>query len=89
MEMEKFIETMDGFGYGVIAFNTYKLNNTNYCYIMVSERCTFGRFIKDESRAIHLNFLLDLMVQRVRRAVKGDEAEAQDKNPSKKVEVAP
>ncbi len=67
MDMEEFINQLDKFNYGVVAFNTYRLNKENHCYIMIGERGSTGRFIKDECRVTEINTLFERIVARLQR----------------------
>ncbi len=62
MDMEEFIKALDKINYGVVAFNTYRLDNENHCYIMIAERGATGRFIKNECKATELNVLLGKII---------------------------
>ena len=66
MDMEKFIELIDVYNYGIVAFNTYRLSGVNRCYIMVGERGSVGRFLKFECDTNKLNSLLDAIIDKFR-----------------------
>lgn len=65
MDMQTFIERIDTLGWGVGAFNTYHLNGVNHCYIMISEKGSRGRFLKEECIEYDLNETLQKTLNRL------------------------
>lgn len=67
MDIEEFINQLDKFDYGIVAFNTYRLNKENYCFIMIGERGRVGQFMKDECKVTEIHTLFECIVKRLKR----------------------
>ena len=67
MDFQEFIRRLEILKWGVVAFNTYRLNGENHCYIMVGEKGNTGKFHKRECKASELNQNLDSVFEMLKR----------------------
>jgi len=58
MDLSNFLKDITSLGWRVVSFNTYTLNNKQYCYMMLAEKGNNGYFIKEECEI----FLVDSML---------------------------
>lgn len=59
MDFREFLLKINKLGYGVVSFNTYKLNDNYGFYIMVAKKGDSGIFNKIEGKVKYLNVILD------------------------------
>ena len=66
--MQEFIIRANKIGLGV-NFNTYRRDDANYCFIMITERGNTGRFIKEECHDYELNNTLERILANITNSV--------------------
>lgn len=71
MDMQEFTMKVDEMGLGVV-YNTYRQYGINHCFVMVTERGSTGKFLKEECLDIELNSTLQKMLDDIEGIYKKD-----------------
>lgn len=65
MDMQEFTIKVYKMGLGVI-YNTYRQDGANHCFVMVTERGSTGKFLKEECLDIELNNTLQKILNDIK-----------------------
>lgn len=67
MDFIKFITFCNNYDFGVAAFNTYRVGNGIFCYLMISQKGLAGQFYKIECLLCDLDNELDKLSKVIKR----------------------
>lgn len=65
MNFIDFLKTIDRMGFGLASFNTYRMDNQTWCFILVSQIGDSGFFLKRECQIANLKSTLHMMYNEI------------------------